>query len=1071
MKLINKSRVIFYSAVVLFVLLSYVVQRYAVYPSFVQLEREHATEDLQRCSKAIEREIEHIEQMTADWACWDDTYQFIVDQNDEYIQSNLIDETFVNEGLNAIVYFNSDDDFVWGRKYESGAEATFAIDPKKCCDLVSRYNLIEGLDGEERTRGVIRTSIGLMMVSACPILTSESKGPVGGHLVMGRLLDDSLVSEISGRTGVSMRIWPIVESADQSQCDSDPVVRPINRGDENIKSYLEFPEMGGGKAFVIETTSGRDMSRAGSVAIKLSLLLVVCLSFLLMLLVRCVLNVSVIGPLTKLKNWAKRIRESGDLESRIGIERNDEIGELAGEFNGVLGRLEEDRVELERKDARLKASERRWKGLYQILPGATLIISKDREILDVNEELCSLTGYSRDELIGQSCRKICGGNMSFCVVSKIDEEVIDNVEGRIKIRDGGFKPIVKSARMVNLDDREVIVENMQDITVLKEAEENLAKRLKYEEGLAACSQVLLRNEPDEERVEEGLEFLREACDACRVYVFENFMSSKGKLCARYAWEVCKSGVSEEIRNPDNQIVSYHEDLSSWYMDLSEGRAIVGNISDFPEAERKVLEPQNIKSILLLPLFVNQDFFGFIGFDDTQRVRDWDEGDVKLLSTASEIISAHIERKIWAEEIRHAGERAESAKREVERVNKELEASVEKANVLAGEATAANVAKSEFLANMSHEIRTPMNAIIGFSDVLMGEDLADDHKQYIEIIRNSGEDLLRLINDILDFSKIESGKLETEQVECSVEEILAGMESLMRPAAIDKDLSFHVLQCDDMPDKVKTDPARVRQCLINLVSNAIKFTDEGHVYVNVLKEQRDGELYLRFDVEDTGAGIPEERQKAIFESFTQVDGSTTRKHGGTGLGLTITRQLAELLGGGLEVQSEEGKGSVFSLTVKAGVKEETRNGVNRYAYVDEIAKEPEPGKAILSGKVLVAEDCVTNQQLIKTMLRKLGLDVVIAGNGKEAVEMIWRDDFDVVLMDMQMPEMNGYEATRFLRAGGYRKPIIAVTAHAMQGDRDRCLSAGCDDYISKPIDKGELKKMLERYVKQPDAAVQ
>ncbi len=232
-----------------------------------------------------------------------------------------------------------------------------------------------------------------------------------------------------------------------------------------------------------------------------------------------------------------------------------------------------------------------------------------------------------------------------------------------------------------------------------------------------------------------------------------------------------------------------------------------------------------------------------------------------------------------------------------------------------EAKKADKAKSEFLANMSHEIRTPMNSVIGFSEILADEDLTAEQKSYINLILNSGHDLLRLIDNILDFSSIESGRLEMESVICSLEQLLEETESLMRPLATEKGLEFAVNQCDPLPAQIRTDSTRIRQCLTNLIGNAIKFTEKGHVYLNVSMEDRNNQQYIRFDVEDTGIGIPPEKHEKIFESFTQADGSHSREYGGTGLGLAITKRLAELLGGNLTLSSRQGKGSVFSLAIR------------------------------------------------------------------------------------------------------------------------------------------------------------
>ena len=398
---------------------------------------------------------------------------------------------------------------------------------------------------------------------------------------------------------------------------------------------------------------------------------------------------------------------------------------------------------------------------------------------------------------------------------------------------------------------------------------------------------------------------------------------------------------------------------------------------------------------------------------------------------------------------------------------ECQQSEEHAKTLAHEASAANRAKSDFLANMSHELRTPMNAIMGFSQVLSEENIKQEHQSYINMIASNSQNLLTLINDILDYSKIESGKMKVEICDCQIGDMVTEIESMLRPSAMQKKIRFEVLQCDPIPAVIKTDSLRLRQCLLNLISNAIKFTETGSVYVNITLQHRRGEVYVRFDVEDTGIGVSEEKLPVIFESFTQADSATTRKYGGSGLGLSITRQLVKLLGGKISVVSTEGWGSVFTIEIPAGVQwpDEDTPVWNKYLPVDEINEihETEKGTVMYNGKVLVAEDNPSNQKLIAILLQKMGLEVTLADDGLEAVEKCDAETFDVILMDMQMPNLNGYDATRQLRSQGVKTPIIAVTANAMTGDEQKCMDVGCDGYLSKPIDRNKLDELVSRHL--------
>ncbi len=388
-----------------------------------------------------------------------------------------------------------------------------------------------------------------------------------------------------------------------------------------------------------------------------------------------------------------------------------------------------------------------------------------------------------------------------------------------------------------------------------------------------------------------------------------------------------------------------------------------------------------------------------------------------------------------------------------------------------QAEAANVAKSQFLANMSHEIRTPMNGIMGFSNLLADEELTEGQREYVDIICKSGHNLLMLIDDILDFSKIEAGQLNVEIIDCSLGTLLNFIESSMRPKATEKGLEFEIVESNDLPAEIRSDPTRLQQCLINLVGNAVKFTERGHIHVNVSLNDSDGKPYIRFDIEDTGIGIPKDKQAKVFESFTQADGNTTRKYGGTGLGLAITKQLAELLGGELTSTSEEGKGSTFSLIIPADVDVTKQPLLDRH----NIASHTDPNQAEteqpeFSGNVLVAEDSPTNQVLIKLLLEQLGLQVTIAEDGNQALQKVLTGQFDLILMDMMMPHMNGYEATQEIRKVGITTPVIALTANAMKGDDKKCIEVGCDDYLAKPIDSRELLKVISKYLPSKEPAL-
>ncbi len=365
---------------------------------------------------------------------------------------------------------------------------------------------------------------------------------------------------------------------------------------------------------------------------------------------------------------------------------------------------------------------------------------------------------------------------------------------------------------------------------------------------------------------------------------------------------------------------------------------------------------------------------------------------------------------------------------------------------------ANQAKSEFLANMSHEIRTPMNAILGFTDIMrrgMTKN-EDEQEDYLNTIHSSGTHLLELINDILDLSKIEAGKMELETIESSPFKIIGEVISVLRGRAEEKGVGLDFKAVSKLPEKIKTDPVRLRQVITNLVGNAIKFTESGKVSVEA-KTLNQSTMEIR--IIDSGIGMNEEQLKRIFEPFSQADNSVTRRFGGTGLGLSISLKIAKALGGDLTAESKPGEGSTFVVTLQMGDISECRM-VDATEAKELIRLEPKEQNgnvnSLTHSKILVVDDGVANRKLMNLVLSRAGATPVLANNGQEALDAVENEDFDIILMDMQMPVMDGYTATSVLRERGFVKPIFALTANAMKGDQEKCLAAGCSGFLSKPI---------------------
>ncbi len=427
-------------------------------------------------------------------------------------------------------------------------------------------------------------------------------------------------------------------------------------------------------------------------------------------------------------------------------------------------------------------------------------------------------------------------------------------------------------------------------------------------------------------------------------------------------------------------------------------------------------------------------------------------------------------RLLEEKTRELWERNEQLRQMNETLDKLIAARTEALELANEQAQSANKSKSEFLANMSHEIRTPMTAILGFAELLAGEQNRETVAEYVGTIRRNGEHLLVIVNDILDISKIEAGQLNVELVPTDTVRVLLETESLMSVRAAAKGITLCAEAVTPIPRTILSDPTRLKQILVNLVGNAVKFTEVGGVRVRAsFNKDSSGGPALRLDVIDTGIGLSPEKVSGLFQAFWQADASVTRKFGGTGLGLRISKSLTKMLGGEITVVSEPGHGSTFSVTLPTGPVDQVPMvdpDSLRGAAIRESLAAPSADQPLRGLRVFLVEDGPDNQRLIAFHLKKAGADVRVFDNGRLALEAMTENGHitgrlkavlpcDLVLTDMQMPELDGYALARSLRAKGFRRPIVALTAHAMTGDAERCFAAGCDRYASKPISREKL----------------
>lgn len=609
-------------------------------------------------------------------------------------------------------------------------------------------------------------------------------------------------------------------------------------------------------------------------------------------------------------------------------------------------------------------------------------------------------------------------------------------EHRLQHKDGSYRWILARGKIMEYDadgNPSRFIGTHADITRQKGARELLAKRLAYEKGIVLCAEALLSNHELSEAISLALKHLLDTVQCSRVYIFENFIDEKNRLCMRQTHEHCASGILSEIDNPDLQSLAYEAGFGRWYDELSQGKVIQGEISDFPASEREILASQDIESILVIPIFVELRWYGFIGFDLTHKSEaEWSIEEINLLKTVARMIGVSVERDRGARTLEQEKTRAEQA----------------------------NQAKSEFLANMSHELRTPLNAVIGFSNLLAQTELDASQAAYVRTVNDSGRLLTALISDILDISKIEAQEIRLERIPFDMKALINGVIQMIQYQADEKNLALETELA--LPERLDFmgDPTRIRQIVLNLLSNAIKFTHQGTVAVRARADEESGKHQtVRIAVADTGIGIAADKLEAIFGSFSQADASTTRKYEGTGLGLTIARALARMMDGDITVRSEPGRGSRFEVSLRLEAVPAFRE--------ERPAVKPEPtppDNTLIEGlgglKVLLVEDNPVNLMLARAILQKFHCEVETTEDGQAAVEAVRQGNFDLVLMDLQMPVMDGREAARVIKTElRHPPPIIALTASALKEEKEQALAAGIDDYITKPIDAAMLRDKL------------
>jgi signal transduction histidine kinase/CheY-like chemotaxis protein/PAS domain-containing protein len=840
------------------------------------------------------------------------------------------------------------------------------------------------------------------------------------------------------------------------EADSDPALASaIESYIKNINGYFESDETlqivklskGPYQYVSIDPIAGSDWSVVTFFSNKslfsiwrlLPLLIFMLSAFVLYSLMENIsINRIVIAPLNLLTRSISRM--GGEQGSIFGHDRGDELGELART-------IQEMRVKIHEADERVKL-------MLDATPLTCNLWDKDFNIIECNEVTVNLFKLKDKREFLDRFSELAPKRQPNEELSSV--LIIENLKKAVKegryvfewmaqMPDGTPIPAEITMVRINYGGSYVVAGYLRDLREHKMMMKEINKRDKLLNTVNRAASILLQSGIDDFKTAllRSMGMMGEAVGIDRVYIWKNHIFDGEKCCTQlYEW----SHGAESQQGTQYTVNIPYSRMGDWEKTLSSGNCINSLVRSMSEEEQAKLVPQGIISILVVPVFLQERFWGFVGFDDCHRERIFTENEESILRSGSLLIANALLRNDMMQNIRAGA--------------KELEWALEKAQ-------SASRAKSDFLSNMSHEMRTPMNAIIGMT--LIGKSAPDiEKKDYaFDKIENASTHLLGVINDVLDMSKIEAGKFELSLVDFNIEKVIQKVVNVINFRVEEKHQLLTVNLDPKIPGNLNGDDQRLAQVVTNLLTNAVKFTSERgsiHLIARLIKEKK-GLCTVQIEVKDTGIGISAEQQSRLFSSFEQAESSTSRKFGGTGLGLAISKHIVELMGGKIWFESKPGIGSTFAFTVQL------ERGKEIKAEVVSEADKAEPGLRSFRGRrLLMAEDVDINREIVQALLEPTEIDIDCAVNGVEAVRMFGEnpDKYDLIFMDLQMPDMDGYEATRKIRVmeeGQPKKvPIIAMTANVFKEDIEKCLQVGMNAHIGKPLDFNEVMEKLSFYLK-------